>query len=275
MMENHAHNWQQVGAKFSIGSVNAKVSKVHFHYKVNIKYQNTSDKSLSDKLNENFIKVSGEFGPTFGKYNKFTVGFNSENALYSGIQGYKYGIYEIIPQYSFEKGRFKFKGGIKISGKYSGLDGTDYYHNSLFAVGDLSFEIAKNNLWVYANVDGGNCINSYSMLLKENKWLSTTADLKASSIPLLLKGGLRGQIHNKFSYNLYARYTVHKGLLQYIGNQLASPTPAYEESRLNTIYANHREFTVGGELKWNSKEFSAGTIIEYSDYTKARKSSFD
>ena len=176
---------------------------------------------------------------------------------------------------SFEKGRLKIKGGVKISGRYKNKEYTDYYHNTIFAVGELSLELAKNNLWFYANIDGGNCINSRSMLLQENKWISQSADLRASSIPMLLRGGFRGQIHNKFSYNVYTRYTIHKGLLQYVGKELIENSPIFYDSRLDVIYANHREFTVGGELKWNSKDFTAGTTIEYSDYTKARKSTLN
>jgi hypothetical protein len=271
MSDSCSHNWQQFGAKFTIGSVDAKVSKVYFHYKVDVDYLNTADKFLQDKLSENYIAVSGEFGPTFGKYNRISIGFNSENVMYGGVKDYRYGIYEVIPQYTFEKGRFKVRGGVKISGNYTDKDGSGDNHHSIFAVREVSLEIARKNLWLYGTVDGGNCINSYSMLLAENKWISQDTELKASSVPLLVKGGLRGQIHNKFSYNVYAEYTVHKGLLQYIGIP-GVPYPEHIDSKLTAIYSNHREFSVGGEFKWESRRFSAGTSLEYSDYTRARNS---
>lgn len=267
MADSCSHNWQQLVAKLSIGSVDAKVSKVRFHYRLDASYLNTADKFLQEKLSENYIKVSGEFGPSFGRYNRISIGFNSENALYGGIKEYNYGIYEITPQYTFEKGRFKIKGGVKISGNYSGNDNAGDYHNALSAVGEVSFEIAKRNLWVYGIVDGGNCINSYSMLLMENPWISQHTELKASSIPVLATGGLRGQIRNKFSYNIYAKYAVHKGLLQYIG----MPSVPNPDSRLTAVYSNHREFSAGAVLKWESRSFCAATSVEYSDYTKSRK----
>ena len=268
--DSASHNWQQLRAKFSIGSVGAKVGKVHFHYNLSATWLNTSDNCLQDKLSENYIKVSAETGPSFGKYNRISIGFNSETALYSGLKDYKYGICEIIPQYSFEKGRFKFKGGVKISGKYTDKDDAGDYHNAISPVGEVSFEIARRSLWIYGVVDGGNCINSYSMLLMENPWITQQTALKASSIPLLVKGGLRGQIRNKFSYNVYAGYTIRKGLLQYIGIPVI-PHPEIYDSRLTAVYSNHREFTVGGELKWESRSFCAATSIEYSDYTKSRQ----
>ncbi len=283
MTDSCSHKWQQLGARFNIRSVDARVSKVRFHYNLNINYLNTADKlpqnsviydvSKGNKMNENYIRAYGEFGPTIGKYNMITIGFNSENALYSGIQDYKYGIYEIIPQYTFEKGRFKFKGGVKISGRYKSKEQTDIYHNTIFAVGEISFELARRNLWLYGIVDGGNCINSYSMLLGENRWIAQDTDLRAGSVPFLVKGGFRGQIRNKFSYNLYARYAVHNGLVQYVGGlPSAAAYPVNKDSRLNAIYSNHREFTLGGELKWESKSVSAGTCVEYSNYTRGKKS---
>ncbi len=277
MKESSSHQWQQLDAKFSIGSLNAKGRGAKLHYRADVSYSHTADKYRSrtpQQLKENYIRVSGEVGPTFGRYNKFTIGFNSENVLYSGVQEYKYGLYEIIPQYSFEKGRLKIDAGIKISGRYKSKDDTDMYHNTFFAKADLSFEIARNNLWLYAGIDGGNLLNSYSSLLAENRWISQTADLKAGSVPFLFKGGLKGQIHNKFSYNVYARYTVHEGLVQYIGCS-ALPEENYEsyfDNRLYTVYSNHRQFTVGGELKWESKEVTAGTVVEYSNYTKSKGS---
>ncbi|MBP3343538.1 MAG: TonB-dependent receptor [Bacteroidales bacterium] len=274
MKDSCSHKWQQAGIKFHIGSTDAKGRGAKLHYKAEASFLHTTDKPAQEgKLNENCIKVSGEIGPTFGRYNKFTVGVNSENVIYSGIQEYKYGLYEIIPQYSFEKGRLKVLAGIKISGRYKSKDETDRYHNTFFVKGDLSFEIARNTLWLYAKADGWNALNSYSSIIMENRWISQEADLKASSVPLMLQGGFKGQVHNKFSYNVYARYTVHEGLLQYIGGILpAAENNNYYDSRLNTIYSNHREFTVGGRFGWESKHFSAGTTLEYSDYTKSKNS---
>lgn len=277
MKDSSSHQWQQIGADFHIGSVNARGRGAKFHYNADISYSHTNDKYRSktpQALQENLIKISGEAGPTFGRYNKITIGFNSENVLYSGAQEYKYGLYEITPQYSFEKGRFKLNAGLKISGRYKSKDNTDKYHNTFFAKADLSFEIAKENLWLYAGIDGGNCLNSYSSLLQENRWISQTAELRASSVPFLIKGGFRGQIHNKFSYNIHARYTIHEGLVQYIA-AAELPQENYEENfdnRLYAIYSNHRQFSVTGDFKWESKEVTAGTVLEYSNFTKSKNS---
>ncbi len=284
MKENFSHRYNQIGASFSINSIDAVSRGAKINYNLNINYLNTSDKlpessplltGTSNKLNENLIQISGEIGPTFGKYNKFTIGFNSENVLYGNIQDYKYGLYEITPQYSFEKGRLKIKAGVKISGRYKGKDETDTYHNTFFAKAGLSYEIAKNSFWIYANLNGGNYLNAYSSLLEQNRWVSQNADLKAGSIPLSVNGGFRGQVHNKFSYNFYARYTVHEGLLQYITAPQVSADPGIirYDSRLYTAYSNHREFTVGTELAFDTRAFTANAAIEYSSYTKAKKSS--
>lgn len=292
MKDNWSHRYNKIDAGFSIGSIDAKGRGAKFNYKINIKYSNTSDKlpekglvsegSTDNRIQENFIKVSGEAGPTFGKYNKFIVGFNSENAIYTGLQDYNYGIFEIMPQYAFESGRLSIRAGIKLSGRYKSKDNTAKYHNTFFVNGNISYELAKNALWVYAEADGGNYMNNYSELLEQNKWVSQTTDIKAGSIPLQLKGGLRGQAYNKLSYNAYIKYTIHNGLLQYVpykafaateGNDFADETviAKISDSRLYTAYSNHREFSAGLDIKWYSKSFIAGTSLEYSNYTDGKE----
>lgn len=283
MRDNYSHRYQQTGAKFHIGSVDAKSKGAKLNYKLDIDYSYTTDKLpgekgfikeglLLNKLNENFIKIRGEIGPAFGRYNKFTVGLNSENAIYTGIQDYKYGLYEIIPQYTFEKERWVINAGIKLSGKYKSKDDTDKYHNLFFVKANISYEITQDNAWIYANIDGGNILNSYSRIVDENKWISQNIDLKATSIPLLIKGGIRGKIYNKLSYDAYVKYTVYEGLLQYIYTTPGDGIPVtHLENQLTAVYSNHKEFTVGAELKWNSKDFVAGTSLEYSSYTYGKK----
>ncbi len=285
MKENSAHRFNKVGAEFNIASVDAGGKGAKFNYRLEIKYLNTSDKLTgstainygngdNNKLGENLIQASGELGPTFGKYNKFSIGFNSENVLYNGLQEYKYGLYEIAPQYTFDMGRWHINAGIILSGRYKSKDDTDKYHTPVFAKADIAYELDKENLWIYAKVDGANITNRYSAILEDNRWISQSSDLKATSIPLRVRGGIRGQIHNKLSYNVNACYTIYEGLIQFVG---AEPDPnapigTIPDNRLYAVYSNHREFSLGASINWKSKDFEAGTSVEYSNYTDGKKS---
>ncbi len=288
MKDNFSHRYNQVGAKFSIGSINAAGRGAKINYNLNLSYLNTSDNLPPNgiissgteytRLNESYIKASGEIGPSLGRYSKFTIGVNSQTVIYKNIQDYNYGILDITPQYTMESKRFILKAGIKISSRYTNRENTDKNHQKLFVNASISYEIAKNNFWIYANLNGGNYINAYSSLLDDNKWISQYADLKAGSMPHILKGGFRGQIRNRFSYHLYLKHANHKGLLQYIpsNNTLAANTSTtLPDSRLYTAYSNHKEFAVGGEIEWHSKDFTAASRIEYSSYTDGEKSTIE
>lgn len=266
LRENASHTYNKLGVHFNIGSVDAKGKGAKFNYKLRALYQNTSDHisdfqlPLSKNFQENLIKAEGEFGPTFGRYNQFLVGINSETALYSGVHSFQSGVLEFIPQYKFGKGRFLLNLGVRISISYSSRKGVEKYHNAFSPQADISYEIVPRNLWIYAVADGGNQPNSYSSLLEKNKWLIPTADLRMSSIPFRIKGGLKGKVFDKFSYDVYINYTRHNGLLQFINSKASTRhfTPAY---------SNHNEFSVGGELNWQTKVFSAGAKLKYSNYS--------
>ncbi len=288
MKDNFSHRYDQIGAKFSIGSINAAGRGAKINYRLNLSYLNTTDRlpengailagSELDRLNENYIKADGEIGPTFGKYSKFTIGVNSQTIYYSKIKDYNYGILDIVPMYTLESKRLILKAGVKISSHYTNNEAADNYHHILFAKASLSYELARKHLWIYADIDGGNYMNSYSELLENNKWISQYADLKAGSMSHILKAGLRGQIRNKFSYNLYIKHINHKGLLQYIpSDEIYNQNHAnyLPDSRLYTIYSNHKEFVAGGEIAWESKDFSAASRIEYSNYSKGKNSTLE
>ncbi|MEG1511253.1 MAG: hypothetical protein RR312_03250 [Bacteroidales bacterium] len=272
MRDNFSHTFNKFAANFNINSVDAQGKGAKFNYNFYASFQNTSDKialnsSSNNKFNENLFKVGGEFGPTFGKYNKFLIGINSETAIYSGFTDYHYGIIEFIPQYKFERKRLVLNIGAKLSGRYTNNDYATEYHSTFAPHVTVSYAIAKNNLWIYGIADGGNSVNSYSSLLDKNKWVVPSDNIMASSIPLLIKGGLKGKAYDKFSYEVYASYTIHKGLMQFINNSSGN--------RFLTAYSNHKELSFGGEVNWIAKEFTGGLKAKYSSYTKGKNSTIE
>lgn len=279
--DDMSHKYDQFGVMFNIFSTHGRRGYAKFNYRFDIEYRNTSDKLSSEmigamnlqsgKLGENYIKGTGEISPLNGRYNRLSIGLNSENVIYSGLQDYKYGIYEITPQYEFFKGRFSLKAGIKLSGRYKSKDSTDNNHRYIFAKAELMFNLIKDNLWVYALIDGGNNINSYSHLLQQNKWISPLSDLKAGSTPFLTRGGFKGEAWGKLHYDVYVKYAVHKGLLQFIGQP--SDTTG-KHATIEAIYSNHNEFSAGASISWKSRNLDAGTSFRYSIYSDGKKSTF-
>lgn len=274
VQDSCSHTFNTLGVHFNIGSVNAKATGAKFNYKLNLLYRHTSDwisgagftPTQKGHFREDFVKAEGEFGPTFGRYNQFLVGVNSETVLYGGLASSNAGILEFIPQYKFEKGRFRLNAGVRISISYSNLEGTHKYHNVFSPQANVSYEVVPRNLWIYAVADGGNELNSYSTLLERNKWLVPMNVPKTGSVPFRLTGGFKGKVFDKLSYNVYVNYTRHSGLLQFINALTAT-------QYFGTGYSNHNEFSAGGELNWQTKVFSAGAKIKYSSYSKGTEAS--
>jgi hypothetical protein len=260
MRDNFSHTYNQFDVRFKVKSTDSKEKGARFNYKFYASYQNTSDKVVHTKrFTENLLKAGGELGPAFGKYNKFLIGVNSETAMYSGLFNYHYGTIEFIPQYKFEKGRLLLNLGVKISANYSNLKDANHYHNIFSPHVTVSYEILKNNLWVYGMADGGNDINSYSSLLAKNPWIIPTNQIQASAVPVLIKAGFKGKAFDKLSYELYGAYIVHKGLLQFVNSTMGES--------FTTVNSNHDEFTVGGIVNWKSKDFTGGLKAKYSSFS--------
>lgn len=276
MRKYNSHTFNNFGINFTIGSVDAKGKGGKFNYSFYASYLNTSDKMASNNsdpaiptgnnLGEHLLKAGGEFGPTFGKYSKFLIGINSETVIYNGAADYHYGTIEAIPQYKFEKGRLLLNVGIKLSGSYNNNSEANKYHNIVSPHVRVSYELAKNNLWIYGIASGGNSINSYSSLLRKNKWIIPADNMMASSIPLLIRGGFKGNVYDKFSYEIYGCYSVHNGLPQFVNSMFGN--------HFSTIYSNHNELSFGGELNFISKKFTGGAKLKYSSYTNGKKSTF-
>ena len=278
MKSNYSHTYNQFTTSASVGSIDSYYRRAKFNYLANISFQNTSDKFYGININENLFAVNGFISPALNRFSRLSIEFNSENMLQNmkPLHNAGYGIFDIVPTLTWNKGRWSLKAGVKLSGKYKNgkeMDDADKYHSYIFAVADFSYNIVKDNLWIYANIDGGNRLNSYSSILKENKWINPLTEFKASSMPLIVNGGIKGKVINKLGYNAYVKYAVHKGLLQYA--YLPWNSNDAQHNTLSAVYGNCNEFTVGAAINWKSKEFEGGAAAEYSNYTDCKKSTLE
>ena len=297
MKDDMSHQYNQGGINLNISSVDNANYTGKFRYDANLAYSNTSDKAkiallsslargntpLVEKPNlyENWLKFNAEAGPTFGKYSMVTIGVNSESVFYTGIQDYHYSLLEGTLQYKFNNGKWKFNLGARASVAFKNKDGANKYFTYISPKATVSYELIDNKLWAYGIADGGNDVNSYSSMLKKNRWIAPIIDMRASSVPLIAKAGLKGMANDKISYDVYAGYAIRKGMLQYVeyeqlmnnshypvGSALATD---YSNSIFNALYSNHREFMIGGQIDYKSERVKAGLQFNFSEYTKGKK----
>lgn len=265
-------NYNQFEGAFNLKSTNAQQRVLS--YWLNATYRNTQDifpNNSKSKPYENYWNLEGEIGPNFGKYNKFIVGLKYHGASYNfknSNQDFNHSIYEITPQYRFENKRFKAVAGIKISGRStSALEPGDSF-NSIFLKANLSYQVIKNYLRLSFDIDGWNNLNNFSSMLNQNKWiipLDSLKSLKESSTPFFAQFKIDGKFTDKFSYKLYASYSIHQGLLQYFN---------FSDGYLTPFHSDHYETSLGGEFLFNSTNYVGGLKMLYRGFTDGDNGDF-
>ncbi len=265
-----SHNFYQLSAAGKLKPFEARQTGRKFNWELGGSYKRTRDKS-SASLSENYGKFEGYFGPTFGRYSQLSVNVSASGVDYDTAADFWYGLIDITPQYKFERGDMTVNLGVTLSGKFiSNKEAeVDKYHNFISPAVKLTFSLLKERLWLYGVLDGKNHLNAWSSILQENRYINpaySPANLFAGSTPLNAEMGLKGRATDKFTYSIYARYAVHKGMLQY----------AYFEDGgwYNTFNSNHNEFGAGAEFTAKMENFIIGGEFCYTSFSKGKNSTF-
>lgn len=262
------HSYTVAGIEMGIKSSGAGKYGQKMNYALKGKFSHTSDKGMRE-LQENIFSISAEAGPTVGRYNKFMAAVSVEAADAGNAAHYTAGLFGITPQYRFENGKLKVNLGIKLQGHFGDREKRDRYHSYIFPAVDLSFNLLPRNLWLYGKVDGGNVLNSYTGTLAQNRHISpdhTPAGLMTGSIPLDVEGGFKGRFTDRFSFSVFAGYTIHKGLQQFYHDQ--------RNGWSNTFYSNTNRFGIGASAVVATERFQGEISALHSFWTKGKKSSF-
>ena len=262
------HSYTRVGASIGIKSSGAGKYGKKMNYAAGGSISYTQDK-MAGKLQETYVKFNAEAGPTVGRYNKFMAAVGVEGINYNGTADSHLGLFHITPQYRYENGNLKVNLGVKFQGEFGNKEGADKYHNFIFPAVHLSFNLLPDKLWLYGTVDGSNCLNTYSSALYANPHINpdeTPSTLMMGSIPVNVEAGFKGRATDRISYRIFAGYTVHKGLQQFLYNQ--------DEGWFSTFYSNTNEFRTGAELTVSTERIQGGFSAEYSSFGKGEKSTF-
>jgi len=262
------HSYTRFEAGIGVKSSGAGKYGQKLNYALEAGFAHTQDKSAG-KLQENHFAVSGEVGPTVGRYNKFMAGFGVETAGFGGTADYSTGLFDITPQYRYENGKLKVNLGVKLQGHFGEKERSEKYHSFIFPAVDLSFNLLPDNLWLYGKVDGSNTLNTYWQTLMQNNHINpdtTPEGLMTGSVPLNVEGGFKGRATDRIWYRIYAGYTIHKGLQQFCYDQ--------ENGWFNTFYSNTNEFGIGAEFAFSTERIQGGIKARHSSFSKGKKSTF-
>lgn len=255
---DHSRTFQRAGADIRVRSVDPDPTA--FYYDAKVKYNYLSD-SYPETNGENRFDIDAVLGVTIQRKHKVLLGISTSNAFVNkGFEDpYYSGIFEITPQYRFDYQRWRFKAGLTVAGRYTDTVLDDSSFTSLARIYpevSVSFEAAKNALWLYARVDGENKLASLSTHLMNNPWVDTRSSIVGDySIPIRAELGLNGVFGDLFSYSVSGTYSRYNNYLSYVDFEKRSVS--YSAKDVNAVDAL-------AELLFKSKSFSAGANARYT-----------
>lgn len=210
-------------------------------------------------VSENNLNLSALIGAGFKNFNKIIAGITYEQSTFNGPDAPLRANLELHPRYIFKRGRWDFEAGIKYNIWW---ENTEKEYNIYFR-GLASFGVVKDKLWIYAGVDGKNNFNTYTKLLEQNPWIHPGIDIKNTEQPVIARGGFKGKVFERLSFNLYGGYYEYNNQIyyysipgQYSGTNL--PGNSYD-----ALYAHEKRTGIGADLSWNSDRLEAGAGFDF------------
>lgn len=235
-----------------------------FHYLLSADYRHTSDLSRFNNalVKEDYYKIKGELGPSFGKNHKLLASIELESAKSTLSPDFSRMSLTVHPRYIFTQRRWLLEAGVKINKSLEpDSEGFDVYFK-----GKASIALVPSSFWFYAEADGGTIFRSFGSLLQENNFISQSIDIKNTEIPIMGRTGFKGQVMDRFSYHLYGSYTRYRNEIFFkIEDEITT------SGMLNVFsaeYAALNKFSAGGELSWKSGDFEAGAMAQYNHYSR-------
>lgn len=269
-----SHDFNRLNAGFSVKSTN--IDPYSFYYELDAKYRHIdnndkmlprfSDIALFDinavKLKENGVDVKLSLGAIIAEKHKIFITFkNNSNRFHSIYEDNPVvitGLWEVKPEYRWEKKRWDMNLGLKISSAYSS-DNNYRLKSPAFIYPDvtINFEAVRNALWFYSRVYGENRVYSQYDISLINPWFDDRVRNVASSIPIACELGLKGTVADKFSYHFYGIYEKADSMLSFKTDYVYQ-IPYLKDNKI---------MTVGADVKWNLKNFYAVADFKYHYYS--------
>lgn len=178
-------------------------------------------------------------------------------SVYDGNAVVTTGLWEVEPQYRWEKKRWGINLGAIISSTYSDSKAYDLPFSS-FIYPDIfiNFEAARNAFWIYLKFFGENRLYSQYELSNYNPWFDNIVRNYSSSSPIIGEFGFKGAVADKFLYHVYGRYEVANNKLSFASYDVFN-LPYMQDNQI---------VTAGVAMKWNSKDVYADVDFKYHYY---------
>lgn len=265
---------------FRVGlrAASQKGQSKHFLYDVRLDYLFGEDKLhyLPDMeyLAEHGLVLDATIGPMLSGDHGILLDTDLDFSSYRGCLSSYAGDFSLTPRYVFDRGRWNLDLGVRLSVLFAN-DATEGLPVKMHGKGGqfvypavhASFEAIRSYMAIFADVTGGNDINTYSGQLFRNRRFAP--HFAGSAYPLIDNSvervtaalGLRGNIASRFGYSLKAGYSnFASALLDAV--TLAPDTDGYR-AMPSVAYAGYQMFFTGLDCEWHSEDVKAQASFMY------------
>lgn len=248
------NRFDHLDAGLSVRSTNPDPNA--FYYDLNLGYRYFNNRrSIIDHLMDADLSLGATVRSEHKIYLRFGGTFSD------------YGVWNISPMYRWERDRWRVNAGVTFSSAYGGInDGISgiISNSSRFLVypdASVSFEAARNSLWLYLKAYGDNKLNTCYDLFAINPWMDNSDSPQLSSVPIAAKLGLKGQVKDRFSYSLGANYSYARNMLSFMSQQQG-------QDMVQILAGGETHvFTASGMLRWKSLDFFALAEVNYRAFS--------
>lgn len=227
---------------FLLDDFDGKEHRVYFDQNSKI---NLSGEMLDLGLDVGFVRSLLERNPTGG------------NTLY------KVGI---SPSITSKYKDLRFKLGVQFGAFGNSSDSIPGNTDEVYLLPDFSAEYSfvPTYLSAFAAWSGSVELNSYSSMVNGNPFVNGVMIQQEVTRKSWIEGGIKGRIVNPLSFKILGRFTLANDLpIFYRSPNVASTllTPGFA-----VIYDDMDIATIRGELKFEQKDWSIDTWVEYNNY---------
>ncbi len=277
MKDSLSHNLLKGGVRLYAKSLNSKNNSFYYdldfrysalnaiskYYTINYSDSNPFPGLFKDSLfSENYINIGAAFGAGFLNFNKILVETRYEASNSYSTKTFDRSNVEIHPKYIYSKGRISADAGFKYHGWQEGA--TRGYN--LYFSGSIKFTLIKERFWIYALLDGKNNFMNYDKISGLNPWIHTGIKINNIEQPVIARGGIKGKIKERVSFNIYAGYEEYRDQLYFYSNFTLPSSEALPANSFGALYNNEKRTLFGGELLLTTQDVSGGVNTQFTAF---------
>ncbi|HIZ87241.1 MAG TPA: hypothetical protein IAC03_03660, partial [Candidatus Coprenecus pullistercoris] len=251
------NEFDRLNASLGIRSMNPDPSS--FYYRAGLGYRYFNNRR---GVSEHLADVDVSLGAVIREEHRIYVtlgGTFTEVAWGNAFQSR--GVWKASPVYAWSRDRWRIRAGLTFSSVYGDCVRRSGGGFLVYPDASVSYEAARNALWLYLKASGDNKLYARYDLFSLNPWMEDSGRAYQSAVPVSVEFGLNGLVRDRFSYSLGINYSL-------INNGLSFMALSYNYSWYQMAnWADSHMLGITGMLKWQSPSFLAQAEFNYRGFS--------